>query len=57
MTRTPATLPSAAADSSWSCCVFFERSRQGFVTMPPNPPLGNMIWKVFLVSGIARYAS
>jgi hypothetical protein len=29
----------------------FFRSVHGFVTMPPKPPLGVVIWKMFLVSG------
>ena len=29
----------------------FFRSLQGFVTMPPKPPVGDVIWKMLSVSG------
>ena len=51
ITRTPGIFESFAPASIWSCAVLFLRSLHGFVTMPPKPPVGNVIWNVFSVSG------
>ena len=51
ITRTPAILASFPDDSISSCPVVFRRSLHGFVTMPPKPPVGLVIWKVWPVSG------
>ena len=51
MTRTPGISASLPADSRSSSSVVFFRSLQGFVTMPPKPPVAPMIWNVFPVSG------
>jgi hypothetical protein len=42
------------AASTWSCGVVFLRWLQGLVTMPPNPPLGAVIWKMLSASGKDR---
>ena len=42
---------SGPIDSIRSCSVVFVRSLQGFVTIPPKPPVGNVIWKMLSVSG------
>ena len=51
MTRTPGILPRPAAASIWICEVFFRRSLQGLVTIPPKPPVGKVSWKVCWYSG------
>ena len=51
MTRTPAIFDSGPIDSISSCCVVLVRSLHGLVTMPPKPPLGNVIWKMLPLSG------
>ncbi len=51
MTRTPGIVESLPADSISSCSVVFFRSLHGFVTMPPKPPVGPVIWKMLSVSG------
>ena len=51
MTRTPAIFESGAIASISSCCVVLVRSLHGLVTMPPKPPLGNVIWKMLALSG------
>ena len=51
MTRTPEIFESGPADSSRSCWVLFFRALQGFVTMPPKPPEGDVIWKTLSLSG------
>ena len=40
-----------------SCSVVFDRSLQGLVTIPPKPPVGNVIWKMLSDSGNERYTS
>ena len=44
-------------DSISSCCVVLLRSLHGFVTMPPKPPVGDVIWKMLAASGNERYTS
>ena len=51
MTRTPGIFESAPETSTWSCCVVFLRSSQGFVIIPENPPVGEVIWNVAFISG------
>ena len=46
MTRMPGICESFPATSISSCCVVFVRSLQGLVTMPPKPPVGDVIWKM-----------
>ena len=53
----PGICPSFIDASTWSCDVFFFRSLQGFVTMPPNPPVGFVSWKTLPFSGNERYTS
>ena len=50
----PGIFASLPADLDRSCSVVLLRSLHGFVTMPPKPPVGNVIWKVFLLSGNER---
>ena len=57
MTRTPGIFENPAAAATCSCSVLFFRSVHGLVTMPPNPPVGKVSWKVFWVSGNDRYTS
>jgi len=53
ITRTPGIFESGPIDSIRSCCAVFVRSLQGFVTIPPNPPFGDVIWKMLAASGNA----
>ncbi len=55
--RIPAIFDSFPADSISSWPVVFERWLHGFVTIPPKPPVGNVIWKMLSVSGNDRYTS
>ena len=57
ITRTPGTFESPMAASTCSCSVVFLRWLQGFVTMPPKPPVGLVIWKMLSASGNDRYTS
>ena len=54
ITRMPGTWESGPMDCIINACALFFRSLQGFVTIPPNPPFGEMIWKMLPVSGIDR---
>ena len=47
----PGIFASGAEVSTSSCSVVFVRSLQGFVTMPPKPPVGPVIWNVLLGLG------
>ena len=55
--RMPGIFDSGPIDSISSCCAVLRRSLHGFVTMPPKPPEGPMIWKMLAASGIDRYTS
>ena len=57
MARIPGIFDSGPISSTSNCCVLFVRWLQGFVTNPPNPADGNVIWKILSVSGKDRYAS
>ena len=50
----PGICESGPATSISSCCVVFVRSLHGLVTMPPNPPVGEVSWKMLLASGNLR---
>ncbi len=54
MTRTPAIFEDFAAASICRSWVERFRALQGFVTMPPKPPLGEVIWKMLSLSGKDR---
>ena len=54
ITRIPGILESGPTDSMSSCCAVFVRSLQGCVTIPPKPPVGNVIWKMLAASGNDR---
>ena len=49
-------IPVVAIPISMIGAVFF-RWLHGLVTMPPNPPLGDVIWKMLSLSGNERYTS
>ena len=49
--RIPGIFDSGPATSIWSCCAVLVRSLQGLVTMPPNPPVGNVSSNVPAASG------
>src|SRR5439155_25943293 len=49
--RTPGSFDRAAAASIWSRAVDFFLWLHGLVTIPPNPPPGEVIWKVMSLSG------
>ena len=51
ITRMPGIFDSGPVDSTSSCCAVFLRSLHGFVTMPPKPPVGDVIWKMLSLSG------
>ena len=50
-TLTPGILPDLPRASKKMCWVSRFRSLQGFITMPENPKVGLVIWKVFAFSG------
>ena len=50
----PGIRDSGPIDSISSCCVVLLRSLHGFVTMPPKPPVGDVIWKMLAASGNER---
>jgi hypothetical protein len=54
ITRMPGICDSGPIDSISSCCAVFVRSLHGVVTMPPKPPVGNVIWKMLAASGNER---
>ena len=54
ITRTPGMSERRPAVSSRSWSVVRLRALQGLVTIPPNPPVGVVIWKMLSVSGNER---
>ena len=47
----PGIFDSGPIDSISSCWVVLVRWLHGLVVMPPNPPLGVVIWKMLRLSG------
>ena len=54
MARMPGICESGPATSISSCCVVFVRSLHGLATKPPNPPVGDVSWKMLFASGTFR---
>ena len=52
--RMPGIFASGFVESSISCCAVLPRSLHGTVTIPPNPPVGEVIWKMLAASGSDR---
>ncbi len=53
--RTPVIPLSFGDSSSWMANMLRFRSSQGFTSMPPKPPVGNVTWKLWSYSGVEAY--